>query len=195
MISAIPSIICIFRQNTISSPIPQPSWIGARRPALTRGASRRPSPRQAGGKSRIYWRFAPWSTGCCCLRARGPPRQRTWPHSTPVSQKVSGSLRLVPVKGRYALVSSAEGPLEQIAVEAVRSASSLLVTGHPDQIRLCGECGWMFYDTSRNHLRRWCSMKICGNRAKARRHYERERQKLSTAGRSKPKLHPGLRSE
>jgi predicted RNA-binding Zn ribbon-like protein len=109
-------------------------------------------------------------------------------------QKVSGSLQLVSAKGGYTLVGSAEDPLERIAVEAVRSAAELLVSGRPDQIRLCGECGWMFYDTSRNHLRRWCSMKICGNRAKARRHYERERRKLSTAVRAKPKLQPELRS-
>jgi len=28
-------------------------------------------------------------------------------------------------------------------------------------------------DESRNGSRRWCSMKDCGNRAKARRHYHR----------------------
>lgn len=32
-------------------------------------------------------------------------------------------------------------------------------------------CGWMFIDESRNGRRRWCSMEICGNRAKAKRHY------------------------
>jgi predicted RNA-binding Zn ribbon-like protein len=37
-------------------------------------------------------------------------------------------------------------------------------------------CSWLFLDTSRNRSRRWCSMEDCGNRAKARRHYER-RQK------------------
>jgi predicted RNA-binding Zn ribbon-like protein len=42
------------------------------------------------------------------------------------------------------------------------------------QIRLLRECGdpgcrWLFLDTSKNHSRRWCDMKICGNRMKARR--------------------------
>lgn len=36
-------------------------------------------------------------------------------------------------------------------------------------------CGWLFLDTSKNHSRRWCSMSGCGNRAKARRHYDRLR--------------------
>ncbi|WP_109489052.1 CGNR zinc finger domain-containing protein [Occallatibacter savannae] len=38
--------------------------------------------------------------------------------------------------------------------------------------RQCGseECRWLFIDTSKNHTRRWCNMKICGNRMKARRY-------------------------
>jgi len=38
-----------------------------------------------------------------------------------------------------------------------------------------GRCAWLFLDTSRNHSRRFCSMKDCGNRAKQRRHYQRSR--------------------
>jgi predicted RNA-binding Zn ribbon-like protein len=37
------------------------------------------------------------------------------------------------------------------------------------------ECGWAFYDHSRNRSGRWCSMSICGGRAKARAHYRRRR--------------------
>ena len=39
--------------------------------------------------------------------------------------------------------------------------------------RLAGRCAWLFVDTSRNHTRRFCNMKECGNRAKQRRHYQR----------------------
>lgn len=39
--------------------------------------------------------------------------------------------------------------------------------------RLIGRCAWLFLDTTRNHSRRFCSMKDCGNRAKQRRHYQR----------------------
>lgn len=31
-------------------------------------------------------------------------------------------------------------------------------------------CGWAFYDESRNRSRTWCSMEVCGNRAKTRRY-------------------------
>jgi predicted RNA-binding Zn ribbon-like protein len=42
-------------------------------------------------------------------------------------------------------------------------------------VRECGGsgCGWLFLDSTRNHSRRWCSMDGCGNRAKARRFYNR----------------------
>lgn len=37
-------------------------------------------------------------------------------------------------------------------------------------------CGWMFVDETKNGRRRWCMMETCGNRAKAARHYERNRK-------------------
>lgn len=51
------------------------------------------------------------------------------------------------------------------------SASQLLLSGNVELVRACGnpECRWLFLDTSKNRTRRWCDMKICGNRMKARR--------------------------
>jgi predicted RNA-binding Zn ribbon-like protein len=51
------------------------------------------------------------------------------------------------------------------------SASRLLTSEEIRSVRACGspECRWLFLDTSKNHTRRWCDMKICGNRMKARR--------------------------
>jgi predicted RNA-binding Zn ribbon-like protein len=56
-----------------------------------------------------------------------------------------------------------------------RSAADLLTEGPLAAIRRCEgrDCGWLFLDTSRNRTRRWCDMRICGNRAKARRHHQR----------------------
>jgi predicted RNA-binding Zn ribbon-like protein len=56
-----------------------------------------------------------------------------------------------------------------------RSAADLLTAGPLTAIRRCEgrDCGWLFLDTSRNRTRRWCDMRICGNRAKARRHHQR----------------------
>jgi predicted RNA-binding Zn ribbon-like protein len=51
------------------------------------------------------------------------------------------------------------------------SASDLMTSEAVDRVRACGntECRWLFLDTSKNHTRRWCDMKLCGNRMKARR--------------------------
>jgi predicted RNA-binding Zn ribbon-like protein len=59
----------------------------------------------------------------------------------------------------------------------VLAGAELLTSDRRAWIRECsGEgCGWLFLDTSRNRRRRWCSMQSCGNRAKARRFYERTR--------------------
>jgi predicted RNA-binding Zn ribbon-like protein len=59
----------------------------------------------------------------------------------------------------------------------VRSAADLLTSPELSSLRLCASesCAWLFLDTSRNGSRRWCSMRTCGNRAKARRHHARVR--------------------
>lgn len=56
-----------------------------------------------------------------------------------------------------------------------RAAADLLTS---DQVRFVGACSaktceWFFLDLSKNHQRRWCDMKRCGNRAKARRFHSR----------------------
>jgi predicted RNA-binding Zn ribbon-like protein len=59
----------------------------------------------------------------------------------------------------------------------VRSAAELLVSDEARKVKECGDnaCGWLFLDSSRNQSRRWCAMKDCGNRAKARRFYKRKK--------------------
>lgn len=59
-----------------------------------------------------------------------------------------------------------------------RSAADLLVSdAEVQRVRECGgiDCHWLFLDTSKNRSRQWCSMRSCGNRQKARRHYQRVR--------------------
>ncbi|MGW4649684.1 CGNR zinc finger domain-containing protein [Kitasatospora sp. NPDC004289] len=50
-----------------------------------------------------------------------------------------------------------------------------LLGDRPERIRPCAnhDCVLHFYDVSKNGTRRWCSMSVCGNRAKASRHYAR----------------------
>jgi predicted RNA-binding Zn ribbon-like protein len=67
--------------------------------------------------------------------------------------------------------------LDRMLWPVVRSAADLLTSDELHDVRVCASdtCNWLFIDTSKNHSRRWCSMKSCGNRAKARRHYDRKK--------------------
>lgn len=60
-----------------------------------------------------------------------------------------------------------------------RAAAELLTSAALRQglVRECANerCSWLFLDTTRNHSRRYCTMDDCGNRARARRHYHRQR--------------------
>jgi len=57
------------------------------------------------------------------------------------------------------------------------SVAAFMTSEQMHLLRECGnpECRWLFVDTSKNHTRRWCDMKICGNRMKARRFKEQHR--------------------
>jgi predicted RNA-binding Zn ribbon-like protein len=84
---------------------------------------------------------------------------------------------LVPRDGGFtweveaAALRELEGPLWPV----VRSATDLLTSSEVGTVRECAleTCSWLFLDHSKNQKRRWCDMKVCGNRSKARRHYAR----------------------
>ncbi len=68
-----------------------------------------------------------------------------------------------------------DDPLRRLLWPVVQSAAELLTSADVRHLRTCGsaKCGWIFLDTSRNRRRRWCDMRVCGNRAKVRRFYAR----------------------
>jgi|HigsolmetaAR201D_1030396.scaffolds.fasta_scaffold06259_1 predicted RNA-binding Zn ribbon-like protein len=68
--------------------------------------------------------------------------------------------------------------------ELLWQAAALLTSADLALVGECaGEgCSWLFLDTSRKRNRRWCSMEDCGNRAKAKRHYARQRRDDADAG-------------
>lgn len=70
--------------------------------------------------------------------------------------------------------------LDRIWWPIARSAEDLLVSGRHQSVRACAAdtCGWLFLDTSRSQSRRWCDMRVCGNRAKVKRFYRRARRSL-----------------
>jgi len=69
--------------------------------------------------------------------------------------------------------------LDKMLWPVIESALDLLTSRQIGNVKQCsgGHCDWLFLDSSRNHLRRWCSMDACGNRDKMRRRYKRKKNK------------------
>lgn len=86
--------------------------------------------------------------------------------------------RLSPQSNSYQWQWPAEDlPLRGVEWQVAQVAVDLLFSGEMRRIKECPgdhDCGWLFYDESKNVSRRWCSMEGCGNRIKARRHYARQ---------------------
>ncbi len=68
-----------------------------------------------------------------------------------------------------------DGASSRLECETALSALRLAADPPQGRIRICGHCGWLFLDRSKNRSRLWCDMAVCGNREKARRHYARNR--------------------
>lgn len=64
-----------------------------------------------------------------------------------------------------------------LMIPIVESAADSLVAEELPRIRRCADpvCQRVFFDATRNGLRRWCDMGTCGNRAKAARHRAKSR--------------------
>jgi predicted RNA-binding Zn ribbon-like protein len=77
------------------------------------------------------------------------------------------------VRGCRDFAGTPEGPLWAI----LDAAADLLTSADRHHVRECSEdtCRWLFLDRSKNHSRRWCDMRICGNRSKAQRFHARLR--------------------
>jgi predicted RNA-binding Zn ribbon-like protein len=67
---------------------------------------------------------------------------------------------------------------EQLLMPVAEAIGDLICTADFRLVRTCEghDCQLMFYDRTKAHARRWCSMAICGNRAKAAAHRSRQRE-------------------
>jgi predicted RNA-binding Zn ribbon-like protein len=79
-------------------------------------------------------------------------------------------------QGRYHWFWDLRG--EAILGPIAQSAIDMLTALDPLRVKQCAgrECGWLFYDHTKNNSRRWCDMSVCGNRAKARMARQRSRK-------------------
>lgn len=68
----------------------------------------------------------------------------------------------------------------QLLAPVAEAVADLLCYGNLAYVKKCegAECVLYFYDTTKNHSRRWCSMQACGNRAKVAAFYQRQRRAL-----------------
>ncbi|MBV9231978.1 MAG: ABATE domain-containing protein [Chloroflexi bacterium] len=96
-----------------------------------------------------------------------------------VLSKAMAHARLIPEADGFAWGWAVEErALDRVLWPVVRSVADILTSDELHEVRVCaaGDCNWLFLDTSKNQSRRWCNMRSCGNRAKARRHNERKKQ-------------------
>ncbi|MFZ0731156.1 MAG: ABATE domain-containing protein [Candidatus Sulfotelmatobacter sp.] len=94
-------------------------------------------------------------------------------------QEAARRASLVPANGHFewqfeSPLNDFDAPLWPI----VRSAADLLSSDQLQFVRACASktCEWLFLDESKNHRRRWCDMTKCGNRAKVKRFYTRNKK-------------------
>ncbi|WP_074406862.1 MULTISPECIES: CGNR zinc finger domain-containing protein [Aquimarina] len=59
-----------------------------------------------------------------------------------------------------------------------KAAHELLMSEEIDRVKECGNCGWIYFDSSKNKCRKWCNMDTCGNEVKARKYYESKKNKV-----------------
>ncbi|MFF7250533.1 CGNR zinc finger domain-containing protein [Embleya sp. NPDC008237] len=66
-------------------------------------------------------------------------------------------------------------PADRALARLAIAWAELVATGESARLKRCAEhgCAWVFWDVSKNRSRRWCSMRVCGNRTKARRYAAR----------------------
>ena len=116
------------------------------------------------------------------IAASGRPGERDLAAFNRAVARTLPHLQVVALGGGF-LWSWQDGrhPLDRILWPVIRSSAELLVSSASSRIRECASetCSWLFLDTTRNGRRRWCDMNTCGNRAKARRYYQRHRETVA----------------
>ncbi len=106
------------------------------------------------------------------------PNQTDWDIFNRELSSAMAQFQVLPTSGGFKWGWTAkENQLDQMLWPIVHDAAKLLTSELLPRLGVCADknCAWLFLDTSKSHKRRWCSMSDCGNRAKALRHYKRNR--------------------
>lgn len=83
--------------------------------------------------------------------------------------------------GGASFTASSPRTLDAALGPLLARAAAAMLDGTWARLKACPgrHCGWAFYDHSRNQSARWCSMKICGDREKARAYYRRQSERTA----------------
>lgn len=144
--------------------------------ALSSDASRRPAAAAAALRRARRIREAVFSV--CRAAAEGRPIPKAALASLNRAVVHSLANRQIVTRGRrfsFTWREREHPDLDRVLWAAAASAADLLTSADLARVKVCpgSGCAWLFLDRSRNGTRRWCDMSVCGNRAKARRHYAR----------------------
>ena len=90
------------------------------------------------------------------------------------SEGAATRIRIEPQGPQF--VAGAETPIDAAIGAIFAITARAMIDGTWERFKACPgrHCGWAFYDHSRNQSARWCSMKVCGDREKARAYYQRK---------------------
>jgi predicted RNA-binding Zn ribbon-like protein len=145
---------------------------------LARQAACRPIEAASVREHAVAWREALYRIFSAVAGGRSPPAADLEALNAILSDAFA-SLRIVATGSGFTWAwSGLEDALDRVLWPMALSVAKLLTSSALKAVRECAapNCGWLFLDTTRNRSRRWCDMKVCGNRAKARRHYKRTKQ-------------------
>jgi len=82
----------------------------------------------------------------------------------------AGLIRVEVHDDGQAYARPAKAGVTALFARLLAAVADIQCAGTWDRLKACAaeDCQWAFYDSSRNHSRTWCSMEVCGNRAKTR---------------------------
>ncbi len=77
-----------------------------------------------------------------------------------------------------AVAAPASRGLGAVFARLLAAVADSQAAGTWERMKACAddECEWAFFDSSKNRSRTWCSMEVCGNRAKTRAYRARRRK-------------------
>ena len=86
------------------------------------------------------------------------------------------SIRLQFRSGKVSVILDAEkDPPISPLLHVLKSCYDVMTMDDIERIKQCPNCGWIFYDSTKNNRRQWCNPLTCGSMDKSKRYYWRKK--------------------